>query len=153
MKKRNNILDIILPKNIDSSYKGYKLTNITFLTITLISVVRSLIHIFSSDGGASSIAGMNLTYGAKEIIFVFALWGSAQLVQALIQLIVYFRYKKLIPFMYLILIIEYSLRILVGNIKGIVFSHIPPGQISNYVMIIISLIMFVILTKKRDIED
>jgi hypothetical protein len=137
-------MDKIFPKVVDNNFKGYKIASITFLIITLISIIRSLIHIFSADGGASSIAGMNLTYGAKEIIFVFALWGSAQLVQAVIQLVIYLKYKSLIPFMYLILILEYALRILIGPMKGIEFSHVPPGAIANYGVIVVALIMLVL---------
>ena len=49
-------------------------------------VVRSCTHIFSSDGGAGSIAGMDLTVaGADGIIFAFALWGSSQLLFAIMQ--------------------------------------------------------------------
>jgi len=54
--------------------------------------VRSLIHIFSSDGGAGSIAGMNLAVsGADQVIFAFALWGGAQLVYAILQWVVLLR--------------------------------------------------------------
>lgn len=142
-------MDNILPKNINNEYKGLAIAKITFVIIVIMSIVRSLIHIFAPDGGASSIAGMDLSAGSKEIIFVFALWGSAQLVQAIIQLVVYLKYKSLIPFMYLIFILEYSLRILVGKIKGVTFSHTPPGAIGNYLIILISILMFILALKKK----
>jgi len=72
------------------------------MPIAFIGAVRSCIHLLAPDGGAGSIAGMNLEMaGADGIVFSFALWGSAQLIYALIQLVVVFRYRSLVPFMYL----------------------------------------------------
>jgi hypothetical protein len=66
----------------------------------VISTVRSFIHLLSPDGGSGSIARMNLSVaGADGIIFAFALWGSSQLLMAIIQLLVVVRYRSLIPFM------------------------------------------------------
>ena len=48
---------------------------------------------------------MDLTAaGSNGIVFAIALWGSAQLIYALIQLAVAFRYRSLVPFMYTLLI-------------------------------------------------
>jgi hypothetical protein len=76
-----------------------------FTVLAVISTVRSCIHLLAPDGGAGSIAGMDLTVaGSNNIVFTFALWGSAQLIYALIQLAVAFRYRSLVPFMYTLLI-------------------------------------------------
>jgi hypothetical protein len=61
--------------------------------------------------------------GADGIIFAFALWGSSQLLIAIIQLRVVVRYRSLIPFMWLMLILEVLLRKLVGAMKPVTFTH------------------------------
>jgi hypothetical protein len=105
-----------------------------FTVIAIISAVRSCIHLFAPDGGAGSIAGMDLSVaGADGIVFAFALWGSAQLIYALIQLVVAFRYRSLVPLMYVLLILEALLRMLAGHMKPVAFAHTPPGAIANYV--------------------
>jgi hypothetical protein len=44
------------------------------ILVTIIGTERSRIHIFATDGGAGSIAGMNVTVpGADEVIFAFML--------------------------------------------------------------------------------
>jgi apolipoprotein D and lipocalin family protein len=54
--------------------------------MAIVSTLRSCIHLLAPDGGAGSIAGMDLSVaGARGIIFSFALWGSALLVSAFIQ--------------------------------------------------------------------
>lgn len=141
MKK---IIEIILPKAIDNSIQGSKISFYVFAIYAILSTVRSCIHIFSSDGGAGSIAGLDLTVpGADGIIFSFALWGSSQLLFAIIQLIVILRYRALIPLMYLMLVIEILLRQLVGIMKPVTFAHTPPGAIGNQLILPLSIIMLI----------
>jgi hypothetical protein len=126
----------------DNTVRGMKLPVYVFMVLAVVSTVRSCIHLLAPDGGAGSIAGMNLQVaGAPEIIFSFALWGSAQLIYALIQLAVAFRYRSLVPFMYVLLIVETLLRMLVGHMRPVVFAHRPPGAYGNYVMLPLAALM------------
>ena len=124
--------------------------------ISIISIVRSCIHIFAPDGGAASIAGMDLSVaGADGIIFVFALWGSSQLLYAVIQLTVAFRYRSLVPFMYVLLILETILRMLIGYMKPVSFVHTPPGAIGNYVILPLAVLMLALsfrVAQKNDAD-
>ena len=86
-----HVLAILLPAKADNTIRGMKLPVYVFALISIISTFRSCIHLLAPDGGAGSIAGMDLSVdGARGIIFAFALWGSAQLIYALIQLVVVF---------------------------------------------------------------
>lgn len=135
----------LFPKKADNQFSGIKLSIFVFLLIAIISTTRSLIHIISPDGGAGSIAGLDLSgEAAGGIIFAFALWGSAQLMFALVQLVVSFRYRALIPLMYILLIIEVLLRMLVGSVKPVTFAGTPPGAIGNLVILPLALGMLVL---------
>jgi hypothetical protein len=127
-----SLLTKLLPPVADNIFLGPKVALWVFILIAAISTVRSFIHILAPDGGSGSIAGMDLSAGAPGIIFAFALWGSAQLIYALIQLTVIFRYRSLIPFMYGIQILESLLRVAVARMKPVTFSHTPPGAWQNY---------------------
>ncbi len=83
--------------------------------------------------------------GAGGIIFAFALWGSSQLLFALIQLLVIFRYRSLVPLMYLMLILEVLLRELIGYMKPVTFAHTPPGAIGNQLILPLAVVMLVLL--------
>jgi hypothetical protein len=136
------IFEILLPAKADNVIRGWKLPFYIFILIAIISTVRSFIHLLSPDGGAGSIAGMDLSVaGATGIIFAFALWGSSQLLMSIIQLLVIFRYRSLVPFMYLMLIVEILLRELVGHMKPVTFAHTPPGAISNQIMLPLAVLM------------
>lgn len=139
MKK---IFEILLPAKADNVLRGSQIPLYVFALLAILSTVRSLIHVFSADGGAGSIAGMDLTVaGAEGIIFAFALWGSSQLLMALIQLLAVIRYRSLIPFMWLMLALEVLLRELVGKMKPVTFAHTPPGAIGNQIMLPLAVVM------------
>lgn len=139
MKK---LFEILLPVKIDSTLRGWKLPFYIFALYAVISTVRSCIHLLAPDGGAGSIAGMNLSVaGADGIIFAFALWGSSQLLFAVIQLLVVVRYRSLVPLMWLMLILEVLLRELVGATKPVTFAHTPPGALGNQLFLPLAALM------------
>lgn len=143
------LLSTLLPANVDNTVPGMKLPVYVFAFIAVLSAVRSSIHLLAPDGGAGSIAGMNLKVeGARGIVFAFALWGSAQLIYAIVQLTVAFRYRSLVPFMYLLLILEVLLRMLVGKMKPVEFAHTPPGAIGNYVMLPLAALMLALSLRR-----
>lgn len=141
------LLNWWLPSPADNRFRGSKLPTFVFTAIAAVSTVRSCIHLFAPDGGAGSIAGMDLSVaGAEGIIFAFALWGGSQLIYALIQLLVAFRYRSLVPLMYLLLILELFSRLLVGWMKPVSFSHTPPGAIANYALLVVALVMLTVIS-------
>jgi len=142
MTGMNNVLSLLFPDKADNTLRGWKLPLYVLLLIALIGTVRSFIHILSPDGGAGSIAGMNLAVtGAHEVIFAFALWGAEQLVYALIQWLVILRYRSLVPFMWVVQFFETILRMLVGRIKPVTFAHTPPGAYQNYIYLVLAVMM------------
>jgi hypothetical protein len=115
---------------------------VVFAVIAVASLVRSLIHLLAPDGGAGSIAGLDLAVeGAPAIVFAFALWGSSQLLFALVQLAVVVRYRSLVPAMYLLIMLEILLRMLIGRVKPVTFAQTPPGQVGNWVLLPLAAVM------------
>ena len=136
------ISEILLPAKIDNTLRGSKIPFYVFALYAIVSLVRSCIHLLAPDGGAGSIAGMDLSLaGADGIIFAFALWGSSQLILAIMQLLVVFRYRSFVPFMYLMLMLEVLLRELVGKTKPVTFADTPPGAIGNQLILPLAALM------------
>jgi hypothetical protein len=151
-----NIFEILLPAKIDNNIRGTKIPFYIFALYAIVSTVRSCIHLLSPDGGAGTIAGMDLSVaGAEGIIFAFALWGSSQLLFALIQLLAVIRYRSLIPFMWLMLALEVLLRELVGKMKPVTFAHTPPGAIGNQLILPLAVVMLVwsLWSGSKNIEE
>lgn len=131
------MLEGLFPRRIDNDYQGHPIALWLFFPVTLITIGRSLIHVFRDDGGAQSIATIPLdTFtqgGASVVILIFALWGLSQLLLGLFYVVVLWRYRALIPLMYLLLIVEYVGRLALGAWKPIETLETPPGAIGNYV--------------------
>ena len=139
-----SILNKILPKKADNTFSGLKLSQYMFILITIVTIGRSIAHMYLPDGGAESIASINLNIESRStIIGLFYLWGLSQLIIGLLYIIVYIRYKSLIPLTYLLLFFEYLFRYLSTFYKSIVTQTTPPGQIGNYILIPLSLLLLI----------
>lgn len=151
------MLDQLFPKQINNDYQGHLIAKQIFIFITILTLARSLIHMFFSDGGAQSIASIPLdTYGhAAEatVILMFALWGLSQCLMGVLYVIALWRYQRLIPLFYLLMFIEYSMRIVLCHIKPIVTEHVAPGAILDKVMAPLCIILFILsVTKRKDMK-
>ena len=136
------ILAILLPARADNTLRGSQWPFYLLILVAAVGTVRSCIHIFAPDGGAGSIAGLDLNVtGANEVVFAFALWGAEQAIFALLQWLVILRYRALVPAMWLFQLLEILGRMLVGRLKPVTFAHTPPGEIGNYVILVLSLVM------------
>jgi hypothetical protein len=137
-----HILETLLPARADNAIYGSRLPFYFFVLIAAVGLVRSCIHILATDGGAGSIAGMDLAVSdANEVVFAFALWGSAQLVYALLQWVVILHYRSLVPLMWGVQLLETLLRMLVPRLKPVTFAHTPPGAYQNYIYLVLAVAM------------
>ncbi len=141
----NHFLNLVFPSVANQHFSGFSIALWFFMALALLSTVRSLLHLFAKDGGAGSIAGLDLSKGDKNIIFSFALWGQSQLIYALLQLLVAFRYQSLVPLFYLILFVEIIGRMAVGRMKPpVLLRGRPPGGYANLIALPLSVLMFVL---------
>ncbi|MDF2715576.1 MAG: hypothetical protein K0R28_2501 [Paenibacillus sp.] len=125
-----------LPKEAGNDYRGYAIAKWVFLLLAAIGFVRSCIHLLAPDGGAGSIAGMDVSVAGGD--------------GAVIQLVVFFRYRTLIPFLYALMLVETLLRMLVGQMNPVEFAHTPPGAIGNYVMLPLVAVMLILSLKRKN---
>ena len=130
-----NILEILFPKSIDNQYRGN----------AILTVGRSLAHMFLPDGGAQSIATIPLEAfppsAASGIIGLFAYWGLSQLLFGFLFVLVLWRYQSLIPLMWLFISIEWTGRLLLGFYKPSETVGTAPGAVGNHVIPVLALIM------------
>jgi hypothetical protein len=132
----------LLPK-IDEDYKGSKVPYYFLILVAIASTIRSLIHVFAPDGGANSIAGIDVAVqGGLNIIALFGQWGALQLLLAFFYWLAIIRYKFLIPAMLAVVVIEQLLRIGVGLLKPLEIASPPPGAIGSEILLPISIVAF-----------
>ena len=152
VQKKMTRWNSLFPKSASNNYNGYNFAKLMFFVVTLLSFVRSCIHIFAADGGAGSIAGLDITgESGGNLIAIFSIWGLSQLLLAIIYGIIAWRYQNLIPIASLTIFLEYTGRLLIGCVKPLVSSHTVPGAVGNYILIPFSLIMFIFALRKPNL--
>lgn len=121
-------LNRLFPDRFDNVFPGNRFALYVFYLLTGMTLWRSYVHMTWPDGGAQSIASMPLdTYvpgATANIIAIFGQWGLTQLLVGFLFLLVCLRYKSL---MWLITIIEYGGRRVVGMFKPIETIETAPG--------------------------
>ena len=139
------MLAAMFPRQLTNNYRGRPIAKWLFVILTIVTVARSLTHILAPDGGAQSIATIPLdTFtqnGAAAVTLIFALWGLSQLLMGIVYILVLWRYQALIPFMALLMIIEYGARICLGVLKPIETASTAPGGLGNYVLVPLAAVM------------
>lgn len=148
-----NIKEKLLPSIITNKYNGNAIAKWAFILLTVFTIVRSLIHILAPDGGAQSIATIPLdsysSAASAAVVMIFSLWGLSQFLMGIFYLIVSLRYKSLIPLMYCFIIVEYTMRIVIGQMKPLDTIKTAPGAIGNYILIPIAIILLLLSLKEK----
>ena len=140
------MLERLLPRQASNEYRGHPLAKWVLAALTLITLGRSLVHLFAHDGGAQSIASIPLTEfsvaAADSLVTIFALWGLSQLLFGIVYAITLWRYQALIPLMYVFFSAEYLMRLLVPlYAPGLVTMETAPGAIGNIIFLPLGLVM------------
>ena len=78
--------------------------------------------------------------GAAAVIASFALWGLSQLLLSVIMVLAAVRYRALIPAMYLLILVEYLSRVVMGIGKPLPTLATPPGATGNLFFIAAAMI-------------
>jgi hypothetical protein len=117
----------LLPPSTNEAYTG-SLLSAYFLTLfSVLTIVPGCIHAFVPDGGAGTIAGLDLSQNGRVIIALFAWAGATQIAFGIATLVVSLRYRNLVPLMLGLAIVERTLHALnAWVLKGARAGHHPP---------------------------
>ncbi len=125
----------LLPTDVHT-YRGDPWVTRFYLFLSLVITFRSLVHVFRKDGGANSIAGIDLDVeGGQNIVAIFAQWGLEQLLLAGLAWLALFRYRGLIPLILLINLLDNIGRILIGRSKPLKIDKPPPGAYGQVIIL------------------
>ena len=132
----------VFPNN-PSRYEGFRIIRLITALYMSVMVARSCIHLFASDGGAQSIAGIDVSVeGGNNIIAIFHQWGAIQLILAVFLLVLFFRYPGFTPLILLTLTLDPVLRFVAGQQMNLTTIGTPPGEALNGVSLYLLLVLF-----------
>ena len=121
----------VFPSN-PSKFEGFRIIRLIASLYMSVMVARSCIHLFASDGGAQSIAGIDTSVeGGDNIIAIFHQRGAIQLILAILLLVLFFRYPGLTPLILLTLTLDPVLRFVAGQQMNLTTIVTPPGEALN----------------------
>lgn len=152
------MLSRIFPTQVDNNYRGNRLAIWFLVPIILLRGLIGFNSIFFARSVATSADGVPLDSftpaAAGTVLALFALLGLFSLLLALLGLVVLVRYRAMIPFLYLFLLIQE-----VGN-KAVLLAYpvtrsassgAPAGSIVVFTILAMTLIGFVLsLTSSRN---
>ena len=135
-----------------STFNGHRSIRVVTAFFLLVALVRSCIHMFSADGGANSIAGIDISVeGGNNIIAIFHQWGAIQLILATLLSILFFRYPGLTPLIVLTLAIDPIMRAISGQIAPLTAEGTPPGEALNRpVFVLLAALFAASLVERKD---
>jgi hypothetical protein len=134
-------------------YHGSRFSLVFLVLLTSITSLRSLAHVFLPDGGANSIAGLDVSVdGGSNLIAMFAQWGYTQLLLSVMMWGILFFARSLVPFALLVQTLDWGGRILVGQMKPVEVASPPPGEIGSYILLPLCLIALWFSLPKKSIN-
>jgi hypothetical protein len=133
----------VLPED-PGLYEGPQIIRVALFLILLIMVARSCIHLFSSDGGAERIAGVDTSVeGGNNIIAMFHQWGAIQLLLAAVLVVQFFRYPGFTPLILLTVALDPVLRFVASRRMSVTSTRTPPGAALNGIAFVGLTLLFV----------
>ena len=152
----------LFPSRLNNRYEGSKIAIYGLYPIFAMYIFRSLVHFLAENSGLVGIATIKqfpITDGLNpnNIIYLFAsLLGATQVSLTVVLLILFIKYKNLIPLIYLICILDQCLRLISGYLHPLgedYYINTPPGVISNIPVLLYLMFMFYLSLKGNTQND
>jgi len=127
-----------------TTYSGPRWVRYATMPFLVLVVARSLVHLFSADGGAQSIAGIDTSVdGGNNIIALFHQWGAIQLLLALLLVVLFTRYRGLTSLVLVALAADPVLREVAGQMMHVTAVGTPPGAALNTPAFLVTLALLI----------
>lgn len=148
----------------DNNFNGHKIALWGFILFTLLMTLRSILHMLFEKYGFHEIANFLPIEGDPDPMLLiyrfFSLWGFVQLIFCLVCWVVIFRYRALIPLMYLLWLFEWGFRTfgypLIREditIQGIYTLGATPGEVgAPYATFLLIILFSLSLVQKNKIR-
>ena len=146
------MLSRLLPPTVDNTYRGRRLALWLLGALVLFKGAIGLGTIFNGRNAATSADGIPLdTFapaGEQAFLSLFAAWGLAQVMLNLIGLLVLVRYRSLVAFTFLVLLVEHVARRVVFWVLPLPRAEHAPGWFINMALIVVMVVGLVLALRR-----
>ncbi len=147
-------LETIFPREANNDYRGGRLAFYVYFLVVAQQAFSAIVHYFTHDSGKVQIAGMVHFEGDPDPNeMVWAMGASAGLWELIILglfIVVLWRYRNLIPLMYVVVILEVVLSFGVTTMHAIgpeYFTSTPPAKIAFLPKLVLGVVMLAITVR------
>jgi hypothetical protein len=139
-----------LPPSTNDAYCGARVSAWFLTLVALITLGPGLIHSFAPDGGAQTIAGIDLSTRRDVVLGEFRWEGATQLALGLGMLAVSLRYRTLTPLFLALSLLQASLVALQGWVlTPPAGGHHPPAHYGAIVVAALSAMFLALSLRLR----
>lgn len=150
------MLDRLLPRVIDNSYRGPKSALWLLGFLAFIKLAMGLNSVFNGAEVLSSADGVPLaTYppdSAQTIVAIFALWALGQILLGLVTVLALVRYRRMAPLVFALFLAEHLGRKLILQFLPIVRSDAAPASAINAALLVLMVIGLLLSLWQREIS-
>ncbi len=147
------MLNRIFPQRIDNTYRGHPLALWLLVPVVVMKTGIALGTIFNGRAAAQSADGIPLDSfgagGAEAVVALFAIWGLSQLVFSVLGVLALTRYRAMVPFMFVLLLLEHLARKWVLLVKPIATTGTPPGLYINLGLLVLMIVGLALSLRSR----
>lgn len=146
---------VLLPAD-PAIYAGPRLAVWGAMAWLAVITVRSCIHLLAPDGGAHSIATIDISVaGGSNIVALFGQRGAIQLLLAGLLWVLVLRWRGLVPLTLAVFAVEPCLRGFAGYLKPLTMMGMAPGAALNWMVlpVMAGLLWLSLCPARRSAED
>jgi hypothetical protein len=140
-------------QRIDNTYRGYRVALWLFGLVVALKITQSVGVIINGYTTATAADGIPMdTYtpaAAQTVEALFAQGSLWRLTFCLLCVLVLVRYRSAIPFMFVLLLLNYLASQLIFHFIPLVRTGTPPGPIINFIMFALVIIGFALSLRSR----
>ena len=141
----------LLPGSTNAAYRGAPVAAWFTMLLGVGWLVPGAIHSFLPDGGAGSIAGIDMRHQPQLIMALFAWAGATQMAHGAMLIVIGWRYRPLVPLALLLSLIERALLSWSGWVRHVpIDGHHPPEHYGS--LIAVPLILLFLILSLRTAE-
>jgi hypothetical protein len=155
--KGTAMFDKLLPQPIDNTYSGLKIALWLLGLIVLVHTLQSVLVLVNGYSIAQSADGIPLDIypadAAQTILSIFMTASLRRLIISLICAVVLFRYRSVVPLMFVVLCLNYLGGQVILQFVPIVRVGTPPGVVVNLIMFGLTIVGLALSLWRRGDSD
>ena len=150
------MFDKLLPRSLDNTYRGDRAVLWLLGLVAGVKIVQSLSVIFNGYATAKAADGIPVdTYppeAAKEMVALFAQGSLWRLTFGVFCIVVLLRYRSGVPFVIVLLLLNYLAGQLIFQFVPLTRTGTPPGPYVNFGLFILTILGLILSLRSAPVR-